>query len=244
MTSNCGSVASSEKRQYVPGEPLRATAHITNVGDVPAALTPVLTVKDHLGNVVAAQPYDEFSLPAGVTQVHSYEWQGNLADGSYVVELTILNSERVVGGASALITVLAGSITGLETPAGLTVGEEGLFSVSFTNYGLVAVDALVSLTLQDNEGSVKEGMLPQAIHVEPDETAAAVFAWTPINAVYGMYRALGSVADYCSILRSRWSSTPQFTLRRINATRRKRVWRITGTSSHVIHYVLLLSQLR
>lgn len=183
----------TDKRQYVPGETISTNTHIENLSDANATLTAKLEITNIRGEVVATQTSGKFTVPSGGSSVLPLEWSGELDDGAYGVQVSLHGQEGIVGGASEHIAVMGGTITALTMPPTLTVGEEGIFQVSFANYGSNKVSGDVSLAIHSSEGSLVEKLPPQPITVAGHSTETVTFIWTPIALTSSRYNVVATV---------------------------------------------------
>jgi hypothetical protein len=184
----------TNKDQYVPGEEINTTADIANVGDVDAALTATLTIRDALGETLGIETAGEFIVPSGGSHALPLALGGMLDDGDYTVEITVESQQAIVGGASTSISVIGGEITDLVVPEVLPLGEEGIFQVTFANYGDSTVTGEVTMTIQASDGGFTEELAPQRITVAGGSSETVMFAWIAERVVCGDYDAVCAVA--------------------------------------------------
>lgn len=185
---------STDRAQYLPRQRIFMSARIENIGDVAAVVNGVMNITDALGQVVGTHETDAFSIPAGGSSVVPLEWDGSLNDGAYLVQLKLESLGATVGGASTRFSVLGGEITNLTVPGTLSLGEEGVFQVTFANYQDVPITGQVNLTIQNGEGGLVKALAPENFSLEDDASLTTDFRWTPLNVSTGNYAAIATVS--------------------------------------------------
>ncbi|UCF91532.1 MAG: hypothetical protein JSW39_25215 [Desulfobacterales bacterium] len=180
----------TDKSQYIPGEPIHTTTRIDNIGESEALLRALLEIKDAVGESVGAQTSDEFVVPSGGSYLLPLSWSGMLADGAYTAEITVLSGANAVGGASQSITVVSGEIIDFIGPETLLAGQTGVFDVWFANYTSQALAGEVRLSIQAGEGGFVQELPPKPIEVAATADAMVSFKWTPVGVSEGPYSAM------------------------------------------------------
>jgi parallel beta-helix repeat protein len=183
----------TEKREYVPGETINTSTSIANIGDADAVLNASLEIRNVFWDLVATQMSDEFTVHSGDSQQLQLNWNGELEDGAYAVELTLSSQEGIEAGASDHIAVLGGRITELAVPITLETGEEGVFYVSFANYRSTGVSGYLNLTIQLGEGGFRKELKPQPFTVAGESTKRVNFTWRALNISVGDCYAIATV---------------------------------------------------
>ena len=196
----------AEKRQYASGESIQATTRISNAGHVDIELTAILEAKNALGQAVGNESVTSFSVPSGDSHILGMELAGILDNGDYTVQMTLLSGNTIVGGASAVISVVSFEIEDLKVPDVLWIGEEGIYEVVYSNDTSESFEGEVFLTIQDGQGGFVKELDSQPINVAPGVSGTAVFNWTPSEVIGGTYTALAKVVSgdqsYASITKS------------------------------------------
>ena len=182
----------TDKAQYLSGEEINTSTVIENVGNEDIILRATLTITDAFGETVGQLMSDDFIVPSGGSHLLPLVWKGILSDGAYTAQIIIESQETVLGGSSTGIAVLTYQISGITVPDQLNLNEEGIFQVSFANYGNITVAGELKLSIMDGEGHLVEELTPQSINCPSCSTAAAEFSWTPINVNNGTYNAIAT----------------------------------------------------
>lgn len=183
----------TDKLQYRPGETLKTAARIENLGDVAAILWASLSIQDVFGKEVGTQTSKPFEVPSGGSYILPLSWTAHLDDGVYTAQISLFAEKAMLGGRSAVFSVVGREITDLSAPAVLRIGEQGVFKVTFANYGLTDVEGQARLTIQDNEGGFVNELAPQGISVPAGSSEIVAFSWTPTGANVGDYSAIATV---------------------------------------------------
>jgi parallel beta-helix repeat protein len=184
----------TEKREYVPGEMINTSTTLANIGDADAVLNTSVEIRNAFGDLVATQMSDDFTVHAGSSYQLQLNWNGELGDGAYAVELTIRSPEGVEAGAADHIAVLGGRITELAVPPQLEPGEEDVFYVSFVNYRSTEVTGNVNLTIQLGEGGFREELAPHPFTVAGKSTKRVNVTWRALNISVGDCYAIATAA--------------------------------------------------
>jgi hypothetical protein len=180
---------STDKPIYLPGETIRTTTFIENIGDMDARLWAELLIKDAIGEIVGSSKSDDFTVPAGKARKIELAWEGVLADAGYTAQINLFSDKTPTGGASRSISVRGGGISEVLVPERLYAGETGIFEVWFANYRTKAVSGEVRLSIQDTaEGFVQE-LPPKSIQVGAQTEGAVSFLWTPVGLNGGPFSA-------------------------------------------------------
>jgi hypothetical protein len=167
-----------DKTEYMPGESIKATARIQNVGDAEEALSAVLLILDKMGEVVGQVSSRPFTVPSAGSHTLPLAWEGKLPDGAYTAQMNVSSAKDVEIGASQGFSVLSGEIVEVLVPDDLNLGETGRFKVSFANYGSSGIQAICRLSIQDEEGGLVEDLEPREMTVPAGTVRSASFDWT------------------------------------------------------------------
>jgi hypothetical protein len=182
----------TDKSQYAPGEEIRTTTQIDNVGDLDATLRARLSILDGLGEEVGSQG-EEFAVHAGGSYDLALSWVGMLEDGAYTAQIAVYSGESKICGASSPVSVAGGAITSLTVPEPLYSGEAGLFEVTFSNFKYKNVKGEARLRIQQGEGGYVRELPPQPVFVDAGSSQTLAFYWTPIEVGGGSFSATAEV---------------------------------------------------
>ncbi len=178
----------TDKTSYTPGETINTKVVIANVGASGTSLTTTLTIKNALGQTVATQISDPFTVSGSGSHTQHLAWTGILAEGSYEAVLVISDGTSLLGGASAIFSILGGEITDFTVPD--TVSGYADFQVGFANYKAQTVNVTEDIYIYDIEG-IEVAKLPQkTITVGPSFGTTAYFAWDTTSVPESTYTAI------------------------------------------------------
>ncbi len=165
------------KLRYLPGDPITATASISNVGSLAETVTPTLRIMDLQGQftVTVGAPV---AIPAGGTYDLSLNWTGYLDGDVYMAHLFLEQGGEVVAGAGRQIFITEGAIADLAAPDTLMPGQTGVFTVTFQNFSTYTTTAIASLTIYDSDDAVLAFLEPKAATVVGAISATLTFTWT------------------------------------------------------------------
>jgi len=165
------------KLRYLPGDPITATASISNAGSLAETVTPTLRIMDSQGQftVTVGAPV---VVPAGGTYDLSLNWTGYLDGDVYMAHLFLEQGGEVVAGAGRQIFVTEGGIADLAAPGTLMPGQTGTFTVTFQNFSAYTTTAVASLTIYDSDDTVLAFLEPQSVLVAGETSATLTFTWT------------------------------------------------------------------
>ena len=183
----------TDQSQYAPGETIRTSTRIENVGDVDQSLWARLSIKDYLGEDAGYHSSKEFVVPSGGSYDLSLLWGGTLEDGAYTARIALYNGNEEVGGDSEEISVVGGDITALSVQEVLGVGSTGLFEVTFTNFSDEYVKGEAHLKIQQGDGGYVRALPYESFDLGPGLSRTFTFDWTPINLGPGMFSATAEV---------------------------------------------------
>ncbi len=183
----------TDKSQYAPGEEIRTSTRVENVGDLDARLMARLFIKDTLGETLGSQFFREFTVPAGGSHDFSLSWKGMVDDGAYTAQIALRSDQSEVGGASAEVSVVGGAITAVTVPDTLDSGENGLFEVTFSNFKHESVKGAARLRIQQGEGGYVRELPVQDVYVDAGSSQTLIFHWTPIDVGGGSFSATANV---------------------------------------------------
>jgi hypothetical protein len=183
----------TDKSQYAPGETIRTSTQIENVGDLEKTLWARLFIKDALGEPLGSQSSRTFMVPAGDSHDLALSWAGMLNDGAYTAQISLYSGESEIGGASAEISVAGGEITAVAVPETLDSGETGLFEVTYSNFKSENVKGEARLRIQQGVGGYVKELSPQRFEVEAGSSRTLAFHWTPIDVGGGSFSTIANI---------------------------------------------------
>jgi len=165
------------KLRYLPGDPITATASISNAGNVAETVTPTLRIVDSQGQftVTVGAP---FVVPASGSYDLSLGWSGYLDGDVYMAHLFLEQGGEVVAGAGRQIFITEGGIADLSVPGTLMPGQTGTFTVTFQNFSAYTTTAIASLTIYDSDDTVLAFLDPKSVSVAGGSSGTLTFTWT------------------------------------------------------------------
>ncbi len=184
---------STDKDEYNPGETVRTTDVISNVGDGEAVLEAMLQIKDAGRETLATLYSQPFTVPSGSLYTLNMSYAGSLDSGAYTAYLQVKSGKLPLGGASDAFTVKGSGILALDVPPRLYLGETGDCVLTFFNANEQDMQATFEMTLQDAVGGLTQSLPAQEVEVPAMSEKEVTFAWTPNLKGSGQWLANASV---------------------------------------------------
>lgn len=187
---------SLDREQYAPGDPVRTTTRVSNIGSEEVQLTVALAFVDSAGQGVGHTVSRFYSVPAGQTLTVPLSWEGEeLDDGSYTAQVTLLYGGKLpVGGESVPFSVVSGSLK-IEGPEELPAGGNGIFKVTFANYKSYTVSGSLKVNIQNTAGGRIYELPARKFVVNGEDEIMLDFDWQVPDTASGDFTATAWVLN-------------------------------------------------
>lgn len=187
---------SLDRQQYVPGDPVRTSVLVSNIGSKAAQLRLALAVVDAAGEPVFNTISDAFSVLAGESRPISQACElKDLGDGSYTARTTLLyGGEVAVGEESALFSIVSGNLD-IAGPGHVSAGEVGMFKARFVNYKSYTVPGDLQVSIQDTAGGRTYELPSQSFTANSGEEIILDFHWPVPDTAFGNFAATAQVLN-------------------------------------------------
>jgi hypothetical protein len=183
----------TDRRVYLPGQPIAAWAWLRNGSDAGLVVTPTLAIADPAGRVWGTQVGAPATLPAGSLTAVPLGIDLSLEEGTYQLRFAAWRQGEAVAGLARDLAILAGQVASLTGPEVLSPRDTAQFQVTFANARPEPVAALVHLGILDPGGQWAGDLQPQVVMVPGNATATVSFAWGPGGGPPGSYAAVARV---------------------------------------------------
>lgn len=183
----------TNRKTYLPGQPIAAWAWLQNVSDAELLVTPTLAVVDAAGQTWGLRVAEPVTLPGAMLSVVPMSITLTLEEGAYQLRFAAWWEGEMVAGLARDVSVVAGGIVALTGPDALLPNAIGQFHVTFANTKADPAAAMVHLGVFDPAGQPVSDLRPQATVIPGATTATLSFDWPGEGRSPGTYTAVAQV---------------------------------------------------
>lgn len=180
-------------RTFLPGVSPRVLVEASNVGSAASSFTASCRLLGAEGAEVASGTDGPFEIAAGRGAIVEATCPAVSQEGAYTALVQVMRGTSVLGEGAGVVDVLEGEISRYSTPAWLSPGSAGNFSVTYNNYTATPVEAKFELQIVGETGRVwaAPGAVVRIVAAGGEETVT--FTWDGSTAPVGVHTAIATV---------------------------------------------------